>query len=117
FVRHFIRQANTELNRNVKQLSPEVIKIIRRYDWPGNLRELKNVIKRLVLLTPGEEAGIEALPEEMITSVSQPSKPSGTDLKAVNEANERELIAETLRRVKYNKSEAARLLNIDRTTL
>lgn len=117
FVDYFIRQANIDLERNVKRLSPEVLRIIRRYDWPGNLRELKNVIRRIVLLTPGEEAGIETLPEEMTSSVNQPAKPSGTDLKALNEANEKELIETTLRKVKYNKSEAARLLNIDRTTL
>ncbi|PWG80095.1 sigma-54-dependent transcriptional regulator [Pararcticibacter amylolyticus] len=117
FIKHFIDLANTELDRNVKRLSPEVSGILMKYDWPGNLRELKNVIKRMVLLTKGEEAGVEALPDEMISSVNQVSKPSGSDLKAINEANEKELIIETLRKVKYNKSQAAKLLNIDRTTL
>lgn len=117
FIKHFIELANTELDRNVKRLSPEVSGILMKYDWPGNLRELKNVIKRMVLLTKGDEAGIETLPDEMISSVNQVSKPSGSDLKAINEANEKELIIETLRKVKYNKSQAAKLLNIDRTTL
>ena len=118
FIKHFITLANIELERNVKKLSPQVNDIFRQYDWPGNLRELKNVIKRMVLLSAGEEAGIESLPEEMIASVNQPVKqPSGTDLKAINEATEKELITETLRKVKYNKSQAAKLLNIDRTTL
>ncbi len=117
FIRHFIELANTELERRVKRLSPQVMEVFKQYDWPGNLRELKNVIKRMVLLTKGEEAGIEALPNEMTLSVNQAPKPSGTDLKALNEANEKELISETLRKVKYNKSQAAKLLNIDRTTL
>jgi two-component system, NtrC family, response regulator HydG len=117
FIKHFISLANKELGRNVKRLSVEVTSIFKKYDWPGNLRELKNVIKRMVLLSKGEEAGIETLPEEMITSINLPLKPSGTDLKALNEANEKELITETLRKVKYNKSKAAKLLNIDRTTL
>ena len=117
FIKHFINLANSELGRNVKGLSPEASTIFKKYDWPGNLRELKNVIKRMVLLAKGEEAGIETLPEEMILSINQPQKPSGTDLKALNEANEKELITETLRKVKYNKSKAAKLLNIDRTTL
>lgn len=118
FVKHFIDKSNAELDRNVKSLSPEVKEIVARYDWPGNLRELKNVIKRIVLLTKGEEADIESLPEEMITAVRRPdTRRQETDLKAVNEANEKELITETLRKVKYNKSKAARLLNIDRTTL
>lgn len=117
FLYHFINLANAELDRNVKTLSTEVAHIFQTYDWPGNLRELKNVIKRMVLLTRGEEAGIESLPDEMIASLNQAPKPSGTDLKALNEANEKELIKETLRKVRYNKTQAAKLLNIDRTTL
>jgi two-component system response regulator HydG len=117
FIKHFIKLANKELNRDVDRLSGEVMTIFRQYDWPGNLRELKNVIKRMVLLSKGDEAGMDTLPEEMITIIKQTPKPSGTDLKALNEANEKELITETLRKVKYNKSKAAKLLNIDRTTL
>lgn len=117
FINHFIKLANAELDRNVKRLSAEAMAIFKQYDWPGNLRELKNVIRRMVLLTRTEEAGIETLPDEMIVSVNQAPKYSGTDLKAINEANEKELITETLRKVKYNKSQAAKLLNIDRTTL
>lgn len=117
FIQHFIRISNSELERKVKRLSSEVLRIFHQYDWPGNLRELRNVVKRIVLLTAGEEAGIEALPEEMIGSISHVRKQSSTDLKALNEATEKELITETLRKVKYNKSKAARLLNIDRTTL
>lgn len=117
FITHFVNLANRELERDVKRLSNQVMTLFRQYDWPGNLRELKNVIKRMVLLSKGEEAGIETLPEEMTAISYQAPKPSGTDLKALNEANEKELITETLKKVKYNKSKAAKLLNIDRTTL
>ena len=117
FIKHFVDLANKELDRDVKKLSPAVITLFKQYDWPGNLRELKNVIKRMVLLSKSEEAGLETLPEEMTTISHQAPKPTGTDLKALNEENEKELITETLRKVKYNKSKAAKLLNIDRTTL
>lgn len=117
FIEHFINLANRELGRNVIRLSPEVLSIFHRYDWPGNLRELKNVIKRVVLLSKTEEAGIESLPDEMIYSVNNLSKAQGADLKAINEANEKVLIINTLKKVKYNKSMAAKLLNIDRKTL
>ena len=117
FTRHFIELANNELNRNVSGLSEEALGVFQKYDWPGNLRELKNVIKRMVLLSKTEEAGIESLPDEMMFSISQAPKISGTDLKAINETNEKTLIMETLRKVKYNKSMAAKLLNIDRKTL
>ncbi len=117
FIDHFIKLANVELERNVKALSPEARKILLKYDWPGNLRELKNVIKRMVLLTRGEEVGVEALPEEMLAFNADGPQSSANDLKSINEANERALIEKTLREVKFNKSKAARVLNIDRKTL
>lgn len=117
FIQHFITLSNKELNRNVKEISAEAKQILNQYDWPGNLRELKNVIKRMVLLSPDGIAGINSLPDEMILAIHQSPKPGGSDLKAINEANEKSLILETLMKVKYNKSMAAKLLNIDRKTL
>ena len=117
FIDHFIRLSNAELERNVQHLSPPVKELLLQYDWPGNLRELKNVIKRMVLLTPTDTAGLESLPDEMILSIKQTPKRVGSDLKAINESNEKSLIIETLIKVKYNKSKAAKLLNIDRKTL
>ncbi|MES2689289.1 MAG: sigma-54 dependent transcriptional regulator [Bacteroidota bacterium] len=119
FVDFFIHKSNLELGRNVKGFSEEVIAIFKQYDWPGNLRELKNVVKRAVLLTKGEMAGVDALPEEM-TSMNTSRKviAAGTsDLKAIQETNEREMIVKTLQKVRFNKSKAAQLLNIDRKTL
>lgn len=117
FISHFINLSNEELDRNVKNISAEAKELLLQYDWPGNLRELKNVIKRMVLLTPGETAELDSLPEEMIISVNQAPRPHTSDLKAINEINEKAIIIETLIKVKYNKSKAAKLLNIDRKTL
>jgi two-component system response regulator HydG len=125
FVTFFVDQANKELDRKVVRLSSELWDIMLRYEWPGNLRELKNVIKRLVLLTSGEQAEISALPEEMrislqsgqLNKVEEPDLSGPPDLKKLNETYERKLIIEVLQQVKYNKSKAAQLLNIDRKTL
>lgn len=117
FINHFIRLSNAELQRDVQHLSQQAKDLLLQYDWPGNLRELKNVIKRMVLLTPNDTAEVDSLPEEMIISINQIPKPVGSDLKAINEVNEKMLIIETLVKVKYNKSKAAKLLNIDRKTL
>jgi two-component system response regulator HydG len=118
FIRHFINLANTELGRNVGNLSPEAKEILHKYDWPGNLRELKNVIKRMVLLSHDDIAGVDTLPDEMLFSVSNNIPQNReSDLKAQNEINEKQLIQKTLIQVKYNKSKAAKLLNIDRKTL
>lgn len=117
FIDHFIRLSNKELDRNVKSISPEAKKVLHQYDWPGNLRELKNVIKRMVLLTTNAIAGIESLPDEMLFTVTHNPRPSESDLKLLHETNEKEMIQKTLQKVRYNKSKAAKLLNIDRKTL
>jgi two-component system response regulator HydG len=118
FINYFIKQANAELGRALKDISPEAKGILNKYDWPGNLRELKNVIKRMVLLSQDGTASIETLPDEMLFTVSGSlTVAPDSDLKAQNEINEKNLIQKTLHQVKYNKSKAAKLLNIDRKTL
>ena len=118
FINHFIQLSNRDLERNVKSISNEAKSLLLSYDWPGNLRELSNVIKRMVLLSPGDVAQISALPDEMMISVQHQSAPgNSSDLKAVNEQNEKALITETLIKVRHNKSKAAKILNIDRKTL
>ncbi|MGA9648629.1 sigma-54-dependent transcriptional regulator [Pedobacter sp.] len=118
FINHFIQLSNRDLDRNVKSISADAKSLLLNYDWPGNLRELGNVIKRMVLLSPGDIAQVNALPDEMTIAVNQQTLPgSSSDLKAVNEQNEKTLIAETLIKAKYNKSKAAKMLNIDRKTL
>jgi two-component system response regulator HydG len=122
FVSHFISLANTELGREVTSVNPEVLTVFQSYDWPGNLRELKNVIKRMVLLTPGTIASTAALPSEMM-SADRAKRLAGAgnsdtpDLKMNQETRERELITQALEQTRYNKSKAAKLLNIDRKTL
>lgn len=117
FISHFVELANKELGRNVKEIANDAKSLLLKYDWPGNLRELRNVIKRMVLLSPSSMATIESLPEEMTIAMDQIQVPSSSDLKAINEVNEKNLIIETLNKVRHNKSKAAKLLNIDRKTL
>ena len=118
FIKHFIQLSNAELGRKVRDVSPEARDILNRYDWPGNIRELKNVIKRMVLLCTGDIAGVDALPDEMLFAVNNNiPQVRESDLKAQNEINEKNLIQKTLVQVRYNKSKAAKLLNIDRKTL
>jgi len=119
FLNHFISQAAAELGRDIPDLSPEVKNMLNRYDWPGNLRELRNVTRRLVLLAGDKTADVDTLPEEMTTQLEKPDAfpPLGTDLKSLKEANEKEHILKVLEETRYNKSLAAKMLNIDRTTL
>lgn len=96
FVKHFIQQSNEELGKSVENVTNEVMDLFRNYDWPGNLRELKNVIKRMVLLSKTGTAGKDALPEEMIESIDYKPKSDTVDLKAMQEAGEKEAITKAL---------------------
>jgi len=122
FMNFFRESANLELERNVTGFDKEVVEIFESYDWPGNLREMKNIVKRAVLLTHEGSISTAALPIEMLEAIRNPSSKSVSsspvyDLKALQESQEKEMILKTLKEVRYNKSKAARILNIDRKTL
>jgi len=130
FAGHFLNLANTELSKSVDDFDEEVKTIFRKYSWPGNLREMRNVVRRAVLLTSGNLVKKETLPHEIvfekreeanvnnnIHSTPQNNVEQPSDLKSLAEKTERELIINTLVKVNYNKSKAATLLKIDRKTL
>lgn len=120
FAEFFRIKANEELNKATTSFSDEVLNFFKSYSWPGNLRELKNCIRRSVLLSTHAQIGIETIPMEMVEAVSikeEVMNDEGYDLKALQEKNEKEKIIQILKEVKYNKSKAARTLNIDRKTL
>lgn len=118
FANYFLDLSNSELNKEIEKFSDEVLDKFRTYSWPGNLRELRNVVRRSVLLSQADQVEIISLPSEILND--QPKNDvviEGSNLKLIQAANEKELIISTLRKVNFNKSKAARLLNIDRKTL
>jgi two-component system, NtrC family, response regulator HydG len=122
FVNYFLDKANRELNRSVTEISESLLAVLLNYAWPGNIREIKNVIKRGVLLSKGSELEKNALPREIVyhSVMSTNSNESETDvsfLKSQTGKTEKEIIIATLQKARYNKSKAAKLLNIDRRTL
>ena len=112
FANLFLRLANEELGRNIIGFDAKASEMLMRYEWPGNLRELNNVVKRSVLLCRGDKIGVEQLNMSM-TNTS--TKPKDLSLHNINEENERILSA--LRSCGGNKSKAAILLGVDRKTL
>ncbi len=113
FAEHFLEKANTNLDKNVLSFSEDVWDAFRKYHWPGNLRELQNVVKRAVLLTSGEEIKMQVLPKEILESSGRP-KPDENFSKS---EFEKDRIIKALKKTNFNKSKAAKLLQVTRKTL
>ncbi len=137
---HFLKQTNQELGKHVRGFGPEVEEAFRNYVWYGNLRELKNVVKRATLLTEGDKIELYTLPFEITHfsrlqfnengsqgGIQHDPEENGngptnfrfkeTSLRKATIDAEYQMILDALKEANYNKSKAARILNIDRKTL
>ncbi|MBA9074804.1 two-component system response regulator HydG [Flavobacterium gossypii] len=112
FAHHFLALANEDLEKDIEGFDDEVIELFMNYDWPGNLREMKNTIKRSVLLTKTNSVPIDVLPQEMRSAIEQENAVS-----YYSKENEESAIRSALEKAGFNKTKAAKLLNIDRKTL
>ncbi len=138
FAHYFLQLTNAELGKNIHGFSREVEETLNNYVWYGNLRELKNVIKRATLLSDGTTIEARSLPFEIsnfsklqfdtselnnanndnvLHAKNDTEFPGKNKLKAANIGTEYEVILKALKESDYNKSKAARLLNVDRKTL
>lgn len=118
FADSFLSLSNQELNKDILQFSDEFILKLKTYNWPGNLRELRNVIRRALLLSQGDRVESSSLPPEILNYKEDKQLIGDTsDLKQIQASTERDKIIDILKEVNNNKSKAARLLNIDRKTL
>ena len=116
---HFIDQFNLDFNKSVTKIHPMAETILTSYHWPGNIRELKNVLERAILL----ESEDILMPEDLSIQSSASNKPSpASELSTLNEdltleEMEKWLIEKTLQRLAWNKNLVAKKLGINRTTL
>ena len=130
---HFLRKHNRKYNSNMVSISPRVLPYINEYDWPGNIRELENVIKRLVIL-----ANEEQIIDELTTKIAAqrkvekaplqsqlPENPSDDSIgislkhmsKSLTSTAEKEVILRALQQTQWNRKHAAMMLNISYKTL
>ncbi len=113
----FIKHANKELDRHVEGLDDKAKNLIASYGWPGNLRELNNVMKRATLLATGRYIGVKELEQSMAHVQIQPSTAEQASLALHDEQTEQQRIEAALNAAGGNKSKAAQMLAIDRKTL
>jgi DNA-binding NtrC family response regulator len=112
--RHFVDKYSRENNKKVLGMTDEAMEILLNYSWPGNIRELRNVIERAVVLAGCDRIGVSELPERLKTS--RPGREAQT-LKAKIEQYEEKLIKDALQAHNWNKEEVARGLDVDLATL
>lgn len=141
----FLKRTSQRLGKPLSQIEDDALDAMKRYSWPGNIRELENVIERAVVLAEGESVRLRDLPHEVLERRMVPSRagmarpsvdprsPRGSSREDVDEAvvvdanafgrgasadiAEREALEDALRSASGNKAEAARLLGIPRSTL
>ena len=130
---HFLARKSAEVERTILGFEPDAIDAMRRYTWPGNIRELENAIERAVILCENARVGLEHLPDRVLrastpaaptlkldASVVQPPPTRSHDARTLTQLlrdPERAALLETLEKHDWNRSQAARALGINRTTL
>lgn len=112
FANFFLDQANRELGRNLIGFDAEASQALQNYSWPGNLRQMRNVVKRATLLASGDLIGIKDLCDELLNTPHEESP-----LTLHSEKDEMQRILNALKQTNNNKSKAAIILGIDRKTL
>ena len=112
FANHFLDLANSELLKDIIGFDNDTMQLFQSYSWPGNLRQMKNVIKYATLLATGRYITRKELPEELTENLL-----SHANIQLKNVEHERDLIRKALQECGNNKTRAAQLLGIDRKTL
>lgn len=117
FIDYFLKKYDT--NKKIERIVPETMKLLKNYHWPGNIRELENVIERIVILSSESTVTPSSLPQEIICQKKNTKEPviyfpeEGINLEQV----EKELIIKALKLSLQNQSKAAQLLSITRSAL
>lgn len=106
-INHFIKKISKREEVVQKSISNRAVNLLKKYDWPGNIRELENLTERLIIISKNNKIDVHDLPPEIIEKVN-------TDKE---ELSEKEKIINSLKKSRGNKTEAAKILGISRKTL
>lgn len=119
--KHFLNKFNTAFNKRILGFTEKALDALTRYHWPGNIRELENLIERIVVLLPGDEpVDLKDIPLEILMNSGQDVEDGEVrkmGLIRIRNAIEKKIILNVLQATQWNQTEAARILKINRNTL
>ncbi len=120
-VNHFLKKYCLKMDRKMKRITPEIMKIFEAYFWPGNIRELENMIERIVAIEERETITRDCLPHELLGMQSDPDKAHeispGFDLNKTLDEISRQYVKEALDRAKNNLKQTSDILGINYRSL
>jgi DNA-binding NtrC family response regulator len=120
-VNHFLNKFNAAFNKKIPGFTEKAVDVLSRYHWPGNIRELENLVERIVVLSTGDGLiDLKNIPLEILMHSGQEPKDSDyrkSGLIKVREEFEKRILLNVLEAVQWNQSEAAKILKINRNTL
>ena len=114
---YFIETISKEMGRKIDSIEVSVMQMLKKYSWPGNIRELRNIIERLVVMAQDRKISGDDLPLEIQEIDSDMNRVFSEDLKGATQDFEKEYIMEIMRRNSWNVTKASREMNIARKTL
>lgn len=112
-LKYFLNKYNRELNKNIRGFDNEAVEMLNGYNWPGNIREVQNLVERIAVLAEGNEY----ITKEEIPLLNEKKIAGGKNLKNALDDFEREYIKKVLFETEGNQSKASEILGINRTTL
>ena len=119
--KYFLSRFNTAFNKKVPGFSEKAMEALFRYHWPGNIRELENLVERIVVLSTGDKPiELEDIPVEILINAGEDVRElelKKTGLIKLREAFERRIIVNVLEATQWNQTEAAKILKLNRNTL
>ncbi len=117
---HFIEKFNKIYGKHIREISPEAMRVLESYDYPGNIRELENLVERIIVLSKKDTIDVEDLPENVRHYVGDAFSDEIDFSKGFNqlvEDYEKNLILKALEKNKFNQVQTAKMLNMNRSTL
>jgi transcriptional regulator with PAS, ATPase and Fis domain len=119
--KHFLNKFNTAFNKKIPGFTEKALDAFTKYHWPGNIRELENLIERIVVLSSGNEMmDLKDIPLEILMDSGQDIQelePRKVGLIKIREAIEKRIILNILEATQWNQTETAKILKVNRNTL